>query len=371
MKNWTEVTKPTDVVRFHRLLRARLLERTSNGGVCSIGWPKGRFDARIRLAQVSPDKELWIYSGRHEETKDYITLVGRYNPGHKGSLLIDLQFNFPSGRFDRMKGGAFVLDRDGRPWLAHRGIVTKGTARMNKSEIFRCLNWRKPISAESDRRPFAVELLPVAALDDEELVAKVLRFSVAMRDAATLAAGQDAAGNNPSHSEKAKSHAKKTGKPQAPNGLDAVLWDYRDEFAGTVLVNKKGEVIADWKHGRVVRALRDALLEHGTIRKSQAADLIVLRGRKLDLYEVKPSSGSQSIYTAIGQLVFNGASLQRQFSSYDVERFLVLPRSKKHQVRQERCKELGFSLVTFEANGDTFSFTGLPPIPSSSLSAVP
>lgn len=356
MGNWTEVTEPLEIARLNRLLKKRLREGTRPGGIFRIGTPAGHFDARVRFARMSAREELWVYSGLSEKTGDFTTLVGHHAPDASGSLYIDLQFNFPNGRFNRQKGGAFVKDRSGHAFLAHRGIVTRGTSRVKKSEVLQYLNWRKTEIVESAVEPYKVTLQIVAALDEERLAAKILRFSVAMRDAATLAATQ----RIPAGRSDKSSNAKQKGGVRAKTNLDLTLSSYRDEFAGTRLVKRKEDIVVDWKHGRVVQALRKALDGRGALLKCQAADLIVHHGRGIDLYEVKPSSGSQSIYTAIGQLVFNGRSLERLFQSSLVRKFLVLPSSAKHQTRQERCEELGFGLVTFESDGAGFKFFGLP-----------
>lgn len=356
MGNWSEVTEPAEIARLNQQFKRRLKDGTREGGLFRIGTPAGHFEAKVRFAAATVREELWVYSGQNKKTGDFITLVGRHVPGSRDPLLIDLQFNFPNGRFSRQKGGAFIKDRNGRAFLAHRGIVTRGTSRVQKSEVLRHLNWHKTVTADSVVKPHEVELQVVAALDDDRLVAKILRFAGAMRDAATLAADQE----TPARRSAGKPNTKQKSGAHAKTRLDLALSEYRDEFAGTRVVKRKGEIVMDWTHGRVVRALRKALDGCGESLKCQAADLIVRRRRTIDLFEVKPSSGSQSIYTAIGQLVFNGRLLEGEFQSYSVRKFLVLPSSAKHQARQERCKELGFRLVTFEPNGDGFKFVGLP-----------
>lgn len=358
---WTEVTDTAQITRLHRVLNERLLSRTKSGGERVIGWPRGSFNASVRLADVSAKKQMWIYSGRHEKTRDYITLVGRHAQDQRNGLLIDLQFNFPSGRFDRRKGGAFVVDSEGQAWLAHRGIVTRGTSRLNRDDVLRNLNWRKPVTATSEKRPSQVELLLVAKLEADDLVERVLRFAVSMRDAATLVAAEQPSKSTRKVVAKGTSGQKAAGNgTRVANKLDAALWQYRDEFSGTRVVTRNGVVVVDWKHGRVVKALHKAVGGGDGVLQSQAADLVVRKSKSLHLYEVKPSSGSQSIYTAIGQLVFNGASLERQFTGHKVRKFLVLPASRNQKERQDRCKELGFELVTFKKKGEEFVFEGLP-----------
>lgn len=357
---WTEVTETSEITRLHGLLHQQLVRSTRSGGTGVIGWPRGSFQAQIRVVDITAAREMWVYNGRHGEARDFVTYVGRRERGHRGSLLIDLQFNFASGRFNRMKGGAFVLDAQGNPWLAHRAIVTRGTSRLNREELLEVLDWRKPVSAASDVRPFQVELLPVARLDGKNLVHEILKFAVAMREAATLVALQQPAAPAPGSTKGTSKNTTARKGACTPNKLDAAIWQYRDEFSGTRVVSRKGDVVMEWTHGKVVKALHAAVKSTGNVQKSQAADLIVCKKSSVHLYEVKPSSSSQSIYTAIGQLVFNAATLETQYSGQPVRKFLVLPASKGQKERHERCRELGFELVTFRAEGGGYSFDGLP-----------
>ncbi|CAJ4402126.1 Uncharacterised protein [Burkholderia pseudomallei] len=352
MKNWSEVTAPMEIARLTRQLKDRLRESTNPGGKFRIGYPVGSFEASVRLAPGRNHQKLWTYSGRDERTGDFFTLVGRCVPDQRGPLLIDLQFNFPIGRFSRQKGGAFVKDHNGRVFLAHRGIVTKGTARIDKTGLFRRLNWHSRVIANSDVKPYKVELLLVAPLDDNRLVGKIQRFASTMRDAATLAAVQE---------RPAKRAGKKpdTSRPSETR-LDLILSAYREEFAGTRVIKRTKPVVMKWTHGKIVHALRRALSDRGESLKCKATDLVLLHRSNIDLFEVKSSAASQSIYTAIGQLIFNGRVLERTFPSHSVYKFLVLPSSVKHRARQELCKELGFNLVTFKPRGTGFTFIGLP-----------
>lgn len=354
MAKWTEVVDPVEIGRLNAQLKRELTRRTQPGGWHVIGYPAGKFDARVRMAPVVAGQDLWMYIGNHEETDDFITLIGRHIQDQRGSLLIDLQFNFPKGRFSRQKGGAFVKDSDGNAYLAHRGIVTRGTSRVRKDEIFRHLG-DKRIVAASTEGPNEVELLLVVALDDERIASKILRFAGRVRDAATLAASAQ-----PTPPTQRSGTGKAKGGALPKSRLDLILSEYRDEFAGTRVIHRKGPVTVEWKHGDVVKALRNKLREHGEALKCQAADLVVKHGQRIDLFEVKRSSGSQSIYTAIGQLVFNGYSLEKEFQAHTVRRFLVLPGSQRHRARQDRCKDLGFKLVTFTLTGRGYRFDGLP-----------
>ncbi|WP_227460718.1 hypothetical protein [Cupriavidus pauculus] len=350
---WTEVTQPSEIASLNRQLKVRLTEETQPGGRLRIGTPAGHFVAPVRIAPAIGGKDLWIFCGKSKENSDFLTLVGRRDSNEDRTLLIDLQFNFPKGRFDRMKGGAFVKDSRGRAFLAHRGIATRGKSRVPKDQLLHALNWKKMIVADSSAKPYHATLLVVAALDDENLLSKVLKFAVRMRDAANFVVDQSAA--PPSMGQGNTGH--KGGKRTA---LDMTLSKYRDEFSGSRTVKRKGEIVVQWTHGRIVSALSKALTHNGRILQSKAADLVLIRRDTICIFEVKKFSDSQSIYTAIGQLIFNGRFLEQRYPSYNVRKFLVLPDSTEHETRQKRCKELGFELVTFEPASGGFTFDGLP-----------
>jgi hypothetical protein len=361
VSNWTEVTDEKEIAKYNRELNSLLQHGTEKLKGVRIGYPNGSFDATVHVNETTDGQHTWMYSGKSKVTDDFITLVGRYVPEQRGHFLMDLQFNFHDGGFSRQKGGAFVKDDKGQPYLAHRGIVTKGSSRVNKASLLRFLNWQRPVTAESEVAPGQAELLVVAALDDSEFVSKVARFAEAVRDAATLAVSQP-----PPSLPTKKGAAKNPSRSAKPSGagvgksLDIMLSEYRDEFNGTRTVTRKGMVQMKWTHGSIVKALRAALKDRGDFLQSKATDLVVKHGKYIDLYEVKSSSASQSIYTAIGQLVFNGYALQSMFRSYAVRTFLVLPGSAENASRQERCKKLGFYLVTFEPDGASYKFNDLP-----------
>jgi hypothetical protein len=352
MKNWNEVTNPVEIARLAQQLKKRLRLNTDPGGRFRIGYPNGRFEAGVRLAPGNSRERLWVFSGREEKNDDFFTLIGRYTPNQPSPLLIDLQFNFPIRQFGRRKGGAFVKDQSGRVFLAHRGIVTKGNARIKKADLLRHLSWPKVVAVDSDIKPYKLELLLVAELGDNRLVDKIRRFAGAMRDAATMAALQG---------KQAKGTGKKVAKNrQRETSLDLILSKCRDEFTGTRIVKRTKSVTMKWEHGKVVRALRRALSDSGEKLDCKATDLVIRRRTYIDLFEVKTSSSSQSIYTAIGQLIFNGSLLKRLFPAHSIRRFLVMPASVKHDERQQLCKALGFELITFKQKADNFTFSDLP-----------
>lgn len=352
MSKWTEVTDLSEIRQLAGLLLKNIRNGTRADGIRRIGHPAGAFDAQVRTAAQNRNRPMWTHSGISEDGLEYFLLVGRIGTNTNAPLRIDLEFNIWRKRFNRAKGAAFVKDQMGRPYLAHRGIVTKGRARVRKDTLFSLLKGVRPIVATSSDGLRQTSLLPVAPLDDEKLVEKVARFAGLVRDAANMAALQTKAPD-----VRPKTRDKHTG---TASGFDIKLRTFRDEFSGTSKTAARSSRSISWKHGSIVSALRDALIDRGETLNCKAIDLAIQHRSRIEIFEVKTSSRSQSIYTAIGQLIFNGAFLQKQFPSHKLTRFLVLPRSNKRDVRQDLCREFGFELITFQANADGYEFHNLP-----------
>lgn len=355
MRVWSEVTNPTEIAQLNRRLWNTLRAASSPGGILRIGTPAGHSEDTVRFAPVRGGHELWIHSSTHRGKGDFTTLVGHRPSDPNTPLQIDLQFNFAKGQFNRRTGGVFIKDESGRPYLAHRGIITRGNSRVKKEQVFRYFSGRQ-ITALSDVQPHRVTVFLVGALDEARLVERIFRFARAMREAATRAVSD----TKQLDLQGTPQEAAPAGKMSTEKGLNLVLSAFREEFSGSRAVMRSGQVVMHWKHGEVVSALRAALDDQGQVLNCKAGDLIIVRPGWIDLYEVKRSSASQSIYTAIGQLVFNGSFLQQQYPSHRIRRFLVLPSSAKHKARQQRCIELGFRLITFEPSGRGYAFVGLP-----------
>ena len=135
-----------------------------------------------------------------------------------------------------------------------------------------------------------------------------------------------------------------------------VLSDYYDEFSGKSVSRSRGRSsIKEWKHGQVVKALREKLKDLGSHHKCQEVDLVVIAGDVLHLYEVKTGADTQSIYTGIGQLVFHGAALRRLYADKTVIKHLVVPISLKGKARVAFCEELDVDVVTYSPSNSGFA----------------
>ncbi|MFM0182675.1 hypothetical protein PQR52_29665 [Paraburkholderia aspalathi] len=344
------MTDQREILRLLKQLKRGATAKTRKGTTRKIGYPSGHFHDTVRFAAGDGADVAWWFSGLAPRSGDQINLVGRGDYSSEDALLIDLQFNFDKDEFNRTKGGAFVVDDTGRAFLAHRGIVTRGTSRVPKGLLLQEADVSQ-VRATSSVKPYAVDLLIVAPLDTPDLLDVISAFAAEMRRAAGEVMGNDYV----RRPRGMKGPIPKNG--QSP--FDVALSDYFDEFTGKALAKRKRSVEMEWKHGRVVKALRAHVNRAGDAYKSREMDLVVVTPKDVWLFEVKTSADSQSIFTAIGQLVFHGAALEKLFPNKKVVRHLVVPVEQKENRRHAFCEQLGLKVVTYTLKDDGATFQGV------------
>lgn len=64
---------------------------------------------------------------------------------------------------------------------------------------------------------------------------------------------------------------------------------------------------------------------------------------------MKTSALSQPLFTAIGQLVFNGTAIARKYPDAKVVRYLVIPVALSPESRRDFCRELGLKVVSYSS----------------------
>jgi hypothetical protein len=180
----------------------------------------------------------------------------------------------------------------------------------------------------------------------------ITEFSIEVRRAACQVMLEDSV-NTPTKSTIRSSQISSDKK----SPLDEALNAYYDEFVGKVSVNRRSQSTMNCRHGFVVKALRNALINRGKHFKSLSMDFVVETEKDVLLYEVKTGSDSQSIYTGIGQLYFHSAALLRKFPGKKVIRHLVIPFAPSAANREKVCRELGIRIVTFELSNNKVEIT--------------
>ena len=274
-----------------------------------------------------------------------ITLLGHGVYGESEWLSIDVQFNYPVEKFHRRLGAAFLEDvTTGEVFLAHRGIVTLGQ-RVPKDKILEAM---AADVVEAECGPKIDEYMLVTSLDSKTLVDDLSKFSRRLR-ATIRGLGQEIELIVDSDDEEGQEDPADTDNSSLEKGGRkglVGLQDYFEEFSGKrrAFTPKKSFPIS--YHGKVVHALHEAMIMRGATLKSRAVDLVANLSNLAVLFEVKTQSDSQSIYTAIGQLVVHSPNV-KQLLQKNVQKVLVIPEKPEEMLNQIVVDNLGIKVVTF------------------------
>lgn len=107
-------------------------------------------------------------------------------------------------------------------------------------------------------------------------------------------------------------------------------------------------------HSSVVDALKVFVEVHagpGKVFNTQKIDLALERKGAISMiFEVKTSSDTQSVYTAVGQLFMHSVGLP------SAAKMIVLPGAGVSAELEEFLSALGISVLRFVPHGDSFSF---------------
>ncbi|MEN5365637.1 hypothetical protein ABE571_04465 [Stenotrophomonas sp. TWI273] len=222
---------------------------------------------------------------------------------------------------------------------AHRGIVTRGMARVRKEALSRETNATTTMIETSQGRK---SLLLVASLDSPQLVGDVTGFAEEIRRAADAVVREQPVD---------RSGGVNAGALSSADSMDRRLKEYFAEFSGKRELPRRDDVVVEVRHGRVVQQLRAHFEDNGNPLKSQQVDLEVLRQSTLLLFEVKTSASPTDLYTAVGQLSLHSLAVQDEFPRVNVRKVLVLPVAPSIRLRNSMRERLGIEALVFRWRG--------------------
>lgn len=125
---------------------------------------------------------------------------------------------------------------------------------------------------------------------------------------------------------------------------------FSSEFSGKRKIGAKAAAKAFVSHGLVVDSLKVYVDEYGPegfTYNTQKIDLALEVDQVLQrIYEVKTSTDSQSIYTAVGQLYMHSAGAE------DIEKWMVLPGPDENTVLLNCLQALDISVLWYQLEED-------------------
>ena len=358
----------TDIARVEAL--AEELEKKLDASFTQreqrkVNWPRGkarvdqpepeRPEVRFQRSGTSPAK-AWSPKRGGLQFRNFL-MFGE--PGSTDSMNIAVQVNFPLGRFNISNGGVFVEDEEGEIWIGHTGKMTRVTQLKRKPILQRFADMT--VQAERvGKRPR--EIIRITKLRGRSTISELWPFASRAREVAeeahreremqarTAAAGSSRGGRG-------------SGATKAPTKREVAILGklraYLKEHSGRGSRKAVAAGEVDVQHGAIVDALALQLGRDGLeVKNSRAIDLAVVGGKGVDLFEVKTSVGTQSLYTSIGQLVIHSAAIGRD-ENFQVRRNLVLPKMPPSPFDEIIREEVFARLITYRKVKGEYVFEGL------------
>lgn len=356
MSQYQVVTDIAEIARLNKRLGEYLRKIFGHRETRRITYPAGNHKGTVYFEEPSGEA-VRAWSPQKGDTKlcNYI-LSG--SPGSSHWMEISVQLNFPAGKYNRRRAGAFVVDDQGDIFIAHRGRLTRGHAALEKRRVFREFA-AQTIEAQDNKQ--TSKLILISALDDPALADRLWEFGEMAREVATrLAAENDTSESDPDMGASGSRASGKNGKRKSGTREERMLKlrAYFDEYAGEGSHAGHGGGKRTVEHGDVVKALEAQLRTAGMSQKAQAIDLAIVGDAHVDLYEVKTSASTTDVYTGVGQLLIHGECLA-DVLDLPVKRHLVLPAEPKRLHRKPITGKAGIRVVLYEKKGAVYRFSGL------------
>lgn len=356
-KAYTVITDVKEIEKLNNRLGKRFRAKMRYSENREITFPSGHFNNLVYFAGKSGEAiRAWSpldYDGHH---KNFI-LIGQ--PQSDEWIEIQVQLNFPADKYTRALAGAFLRDSHGKVWVAHRGKLTKGMGGLPMDKVLDEFGSR--VITAKDKR-VSCRLIPIAQLDDPELLDAVYAFAVEAREVATKLGQQKAEASSKKDATKHGKTARNAEVKKASTKAEIQLMKlqaYFDEFSGSGTTGGHAPGVRSVSHGAVVKALQAKLsLADEKSLKSQAIDLAIVANDNVRLYEVKTSAHTTDVYTGIGQLLIHGEAI-RQILAKPVTRILVLPEPPNPAHRKHIEGKAETKILTYKKVRNSYSFKAL------------
>lgn len=315
------LTNASDIKRAQQQLVSKMQAYVDEEIPVVIGYQGGRFKGKVKW---SKKLGVWIYNGRGLKNK-YLNLFGIGKPV-KGSMIpIACEINIPAKGIERRVGGAFAKDESGNIYLVHRGRIGGGKKGIGK-QLFEDKYRGEWVEVEDGKVISDIAL--IGALRSSRLGLQIKQF---INEVVRI---------------KSQRTSKKAKKPSTKHKLSK-------EFSGKKKYKSSQIIEADCDHGLVVDALASILQnKYGDkVANDRHRDLYIHRKKSIiKTFEVKTDTSTTSIYSGIGQLLFNGSQLPKR-----PELIFVSPNDLSREA-EKSINRLGIDVLRYRWRGDRVIF---------------
>lgn len=349
--SYHEIENLNEISRLGKKLQDSLYSATVHTRKRTIGFPGNKEVRDVSFLTDNGADSLWFANWESIRTPGKIVnLFGRGDPHEDTQLTIDVQFNYNTEKFTRQLGGVFLKDIDsGEIIVAHRGIITK-KSRIELDIVFEVM---AADVIEGENSDGCRDYLFITLLNSKKIISEIAEFSQNLRKSF-----QDLDLTSMSGANTNKNLINPSSRSRNLNGLRP----YFKEFSGKRRAFTPRKVFPDCTHGKVVNALEQEFFLSAETLKSTAVDLVVNGKTSSILFEVKTNSGTQNIYTAVGQLTVHMPKVA-EFTKKIVSKVLVIPEKPLKELEKILETELNILIVTYEISAKgKVTFSGLEKI---------
>lgn len=320
----TVVTHSKQIVELHKKFHKRLDRFLTEEVDCWVGYPSGSFEDTV---SYSPELDIWLSHGEHDNKFWNGFGIGEPIEGRNNSLSGEI--NFPKEGNYRKVAGAFGVDHNGNILVLHRGKIGGGKPGIGKNYFTGNFRGDFVTAIDGDRE---TEFCIVGELNSKYFPNQVANFIKEIYRVKQLEDGETAA-----------------------DFCELADFKYTAEHSGETVSERNEPVVMERTHGIVVNALAAELESRGLkVANDRNRDLFIhKRGQINTLFEVKTSSSTQCLYSAIGQLLLYSIPILNR-----VQLIAVLP-DKLGKTVSKKFRSLGIKILYYRWNNTAPLFLNL------------
>jgi len=309
----TVVTDKQEIKKLHKQFHKRLDKYLTEEIDCWVGYPSGSFEDTVKY---STELDIWISKAEHKNKYWNGFGVGRPIEGKNNSL--NGEINFPyEGNYRRI-AGAFAIEDNGNILVLHRGKIGGGKPGIGKNYFTDNYRGDFVIAIDGDRE---TNFCLVGELGSTHFPKQVSNLINEIYRVKNLEDGETSA-----------------------DFADLTGFNYTDEHFGKSVTERNDPITRERTHGIVVNALAKELQQRKLkIGNDRNRDLFIHKAGQIStLFEVKTSSSTQCLYSAVGQLLIYSIPIKNT-----VKLIAVLPDKLSKSVTK-RFAMLGIEVLYFQ-----------------------
>jgi len=323
------ITEHKKIIEYHERFIERMNMFEHDKYTASIGFQGG---SRIETVNYYKNIGFWFTSSTDVENENrYWNPFGLENPeSNKKNLSPVVEINIPFG-LDRKIQGVFLVGENNKIYIGHRGVVN-GV----KKELFFDHYTGPIIFADDDGQDSKIAI--ISPLESEHLLFSLKTFF-----------------------DKVETIKKKIKNKLNDEQKNNFSFKPKKESRKPYIINEIIE--AGQIHAIVVNELGRQLKNNNyEINETQQIDLMIYSKNDVShIFEAKSNCDSQSIYTAIGQLMYHSLNYQ------SAKKILVIPYGLDEE-QEMNINRLGIQILHFVITQQDITFSsfgeiGLTPYP--------